>query len=47
MRHTPGAYAVGPHLLLHQRIYRLTKGGDPSSPSGGGRAGRSPGSAAG
>jgi len=26
MRHTPGAYAVGPYLLLHQRIYRLTNG---------------------
>lgn len=26
MRHTPGAYAVGPFLLLHQRIYRLTGG---------------------
>jgi F420H(2)-dependent quinone reductase len=26
MRHTPGSYVIGPFLLLHQRIYRLTGG---------------------
>jgi F420H(2)-dependent quinone reductase len=26
MRHTPGSYVIGPFLLLHQRIYRLTDG---------------------
>lgn len=26
MRHTPGSYVIGPFLLLHQRIYRLTSG---------------------
>lgn len=26
MRHTPGAYLIGPYLLLHQRVYRLTRG---------------------
>jgi deazaflavin-dependent oxidoreductase (nitroreductase family) len=26
MRHTAGAYAVGPFLLVHQRIYRWTGG---------------------
>jgi deazaflavin-dependent oxidoreductase (nitroreductase family) len=26
VRHTPGSYVIGPYLLLHQRIYRLTRG---------------------
>jgi F420H(2)-dependent quinone reductase len=26
MRHTPGSYVIGPYLLLHQRVYRLTGG---------------------
>jgi deazaflavin-dependent oxidoreductase (nitroreductase family) len=26
MRHTAGSYVIGPYLLLHQRIYRLTRG---------------------
>src|SRR6266545_2577096 len=26
MRHTPGSYVIGPYLLLHQRVYRLTDG---------------------
>lgn len=26
MRHTPGAHAGGPYLLLHQRTHRLTNG---------------------
>jgi F420H(2)-dependent quinone reductase len=26
MRHTPGSYVIGPYLLLHQRIYRLSGG---------------------
>jgi deazaflavin-dependent oxidoreductase (nitroreductase family) len=26
MRHTPGSYVIGPFLLIHQRIYRVTGG---------------------
>jgi deazaflavin-dependent oxidoreductase (nitroreductase family) len=26
MRHTAGAYVIGPYLLVHQRIYRVTGG---------------------
>lgn len=26
MRHTPGTYVIGPYLLLHQSVYRWTKG---------------------
>ena len=26
MRHTAGSYVVGPYLLLHQRVYRVTGG---------------------
>ncbi|MGH9211877.1 MAG: nitroreductase family deazaflavin-dependent oxidoreductase [Acidimicrobiales bacterium] len=26
MRHTAGAYVIGPYLLVHQRLYRLTGG---------------------
>jgi deazaflavin-dependent oxidoreductase (nitroreductase family) len=26
MRHTPGAYAIGPYLMLHGWIYRITDG---------------------
>jgi F420H(2)-dependent quinone reductase len=26
VRHTLGSYAIGPYLLLHQRIYRATRG---------------------
>jgi len=26
VRHTPGSYVIGPYLLLHQRVYKWTKG---------------------
>jgi F420H(2)-dependent quinone reductase len=26
VRHTPGSYVIGPYLLLHQRVYRFTRG---------------------
>lgn len=26
MRHTPSSYVIGPYLLLHQRVYRFTRG---------------------
>src|SRR5262245_10122949 len=26
MRHTPGSYVIGPYLMLHSRIYRMTGG---------------------
>ncbi|HMG42683.1 MAG TPA: nitroreductase family deazaflavin-dependent oxidoreductase [Acidimicrobiales bacterium] len=26
MRHTAGSYVIGPYLLLHQRVYRWTRG---------------------
>ncbi len=26
LRYTPGSYVIGPYLLLHQRVYRFTRG---------------------